>query len=1018
MREEVDMPRLVFISDGIAARPKAVIAVILIVSGILGGIYAIAGGELEATEQTFMPSTDLVNASQEIARLFETRELVQILVRSTDSNILLPEAMIEMLEVEAAVARDENVSALLLAESDPMRISSVADTLISAKGLLETIGGMAGAIEPQFLAMNGTLWQIESALGASAEAIGSSLGTPYLGQTLVSANQALTELVMQLAGMGGMPGAPGGGSGNATAGNGGNAAGYEDKIKLFENMSEADLRDLISSIMDYDGSATDGMVEAVTDSVGAASHVLNRSDVLDAVVAEALVDPAIAEDLDAQRAASSIRMLLGLVKNGVREARESAEGLGISKTAKQLDQGVEAMRRGIAMTLTRDFAPGTGALEAEGTLIIVGFNSTLARQKENNGEVLLRAEESMLAVLDQQELESTRMDVIAADLTSREILQATQGSMGILLPAAFALVVIVLALVYRNVANMLISLTALGLAILWTYGTGTAAGFVFNPMTLAVPVVIVGLGVDYGIHLTLRYREEISDGASPRDSARVAVTWVGSALLIATVTTVVAFMSNMVSDMSAIREFGILCSFGVVSAFIIMLTFVPSVRQLLDGRSSAKTGEKAGKKGTDRLRASAALGAGATAAEHHPRIIVVGTVLVTIGALLAASQLDTRFELEDFLPEDLTYTQNIRFVMDNFNTSTSAAQILLKGNVQQAEVLKAMEMATLNMLDDEFVAREMTTEGERPSVSSIVSLMEDVATDRRIVDPLDLYDEEFSSLFEESLDDGDRIPDRNVKALLDWLYTNEATRASARGLLHRDDQGIFDATVIRIETTSGLREDADRLYQELLADAEPLDELVEDGVLTRSTVTGSSIMVRQVTDSMASSMSTSFALTLVLSFLILTVVFWATEKSVVLGSITMIPVLLCSAWILGSMYLLGIPYTMLTIMVTALTIGLGVTYGIHLAHRFVEELNKTGDVDVACRETVTNTGAALFGAAATTVAGFGLLVFSLLPPVQEFGGIVALTIIFSFLATVFVLPTFLVIWAKRTRIRS
>jgi predicted RND superfamily exporter protein len=132
----------------------------------------------------------------------------------------------------------------------------------------------------------------------------------------------------------------------------------------------------------------------------------------------------------------------------------------------------------------------------------------------------------------------------------------------------------------------------------------------------------------------------------------------------------------------------------------------------------------------------------------------------------------------------------------------------------------------------------------------------------------------------------------------------------------------------------------------------------------------------------------------------------------------MIPVLLCSAWILGSMYLLGIPYTMLTIMVTALTIGLGVTYGIHLAHRFVEELNKTGDVDVACRETVTNTGAALFGAAATTVAGFGLLVFSLLPPVQEFGGIVALTIIFSFLATVFVLPTFLVIWAKRTRIHS
>ena len=55
---------------------------------------------------------------------------------------------------------------------------------------------------------------------------------------------------------------------------------------------------------------------------------------------------------------------------------------------------------------------------------------------------------------------------------------------------------------------------------------------------------------------------------------------------------------------------------------------------------------------------------------------------------------------------------------------------------------------------------------------------------------------------------------------------------------------------------------------------------------------------------------------------------------------------------------------------------------------------------------------ALFGAAATTMVGFGLLVFVVLPPIQQFGGISALAILFSFFASVFVLPSILSLWAR------
>ena len=112
------------------------------------------------------------------------------------------------------------------------------------------------------------------------------------------------------------------------------------------------------------------------------------------------------------------------------------------------------------------------------------------------------------------------------------------------------------------------------------------------------------------------------------------------------------------------------------------------------------------------------------------------------------------------------------------------------------------------------------------------------------------------------------------------------------------------------------------------------------------------------------------------------------------------------------MYLADIPLNVMTIMITSLTIGLGITYGIHITHRFLEDLERHDTIDAACRSTVSHTGTALFGAAATTIAGFGILVFALMPPLQQFGGITALTILYSFLASVFILPTFLVLWAK------
>lgn len=82
------------------------------------------------------------------------------------------------------------------------------------------------------------------------------------------------------------------------------------------------------------------------------------------------------------------------------------------------------------------------------------------------------------------------------------------------------------------------------------------------------------------------------------------------------------------------------------------------------------------------------------------------------------------------------------------------------------------------------------------------------------------------------------------------------------------------------------------------------------------------------------------------------------------------------------MYLLGIPFNVITGMITSLTIGLGVAYNIYMTERFVLEGRRGRGIWQGLHRSVTGTGGALLGSAATTVGGFGILAFAIVPPLR------------------------------------
>jgi predicted RND superfamily exporter protein len=686
-----------------------------------------------------------------------------------------------------------------------------------------------------------------------------------------------------------------------------------------------------------------------------------------------------------------------------------------------------------SMMLTKDFDLASGNIRAKGTMIMISLNASMSDVTVGHGggeeTLLAKTERKMDEIVEKSKLESTKMRVIGGNIIMEEIMDANNESMMILLPMAFGLVIVILAIIYRSGLDMLFSLLALAFAIIWVYGFGAAMGYTFNPITTAVPILIVGLGIDYGIHITMRYREETKAGKDIKQSIVITIHSVGMALLLATLTTVIAFLSNLASPITLLAEFGVLSAIGIIGSFITMTTFVPACKQLLDTRRLKKR-QKLVENGKEKIKErnnskksikikgagvailNRTMSSGALAAERHPAAVVIVVILITLGAGWLTIQLDTTFNFEDFLPEDLEISKDLEFMLNEFETPGGEAQevdILVKGDISDPRLLNALHDTIENMADDDFI---VMIEG-KADVDSILSLMEDWATDGRAIDPFDNYNISFEQLYNSTmaLDGAPRndAEPSDIKQLYMWLYNNPRSTKEVQGLLHRTSDNEFDGTVLRIPVVVDMDDNAgiDQLHSDLKDDKRPLEDIAD-----KSVITAGPILTKVIMDLLNESQLRSLIITIIVSLIVLTIVFWYKWRSLILGLITITPVIFCVIWTLGAMFLLDIPLNVMTITIASLTVGLGITYGIHITHRFLEDIERHDSIDAACRSTVTHTGTALFGAAATTIAGFGLLVFALMPPIQQFGGITALTILFSFLSSVFILPTFLVLWAR------
>lgn len=602
--------------------------------------------------------------------------------------------------------------------------------------------------------------------------------------------------------------------------------------------------------------------------------------------------------------------------------------------------------------------------------------------------------------------------VFGAGIVDEVSSRATGESFAVIGPIALAFILLVLLVVYRDLLDVLLALVGVVLVLFWMAGFMGWAGIGITQILIAVPFLLIGLAVDYAFHVVMRYREAQTgdEDRTPRRTMRVGLTGIVAALAATTFTTAIGFFSNLSSAFGSIREFGLVSGVGILATFLVFALLLPALKIELEallervGLNRRKTAF-----GTSGL-IRRLLGSGATLARRIPVVIVVVALLISAGGGYAATEIDTSLDPVEFLPRDTPewmealpasfqpteyeLRENAIFLNENFARSTAASQveILTEGSVTAPDTLERLATARESISE---TSSAITLANGRPSIDGPLSVLREVSERNGTL----------ATVIEETDTDGNGVPDRNLARVYDTLYA--VAPETAAGVIYRTDGDEYRALRQTVAVKGGAA------TATVTSEMRAIAEEIEDGSGLTVTATGQPIISELVQSQLLRTLVETFLITFGIILVFLTAIFYRRYGSLTLGALTVVPVVFALSWILGTMYLVGIPFNTETVIIASIAIGIGIDYAIHISERFVEELDGGGTTTDVLDRTLRGTGGALLASAVTTAGGFGVLMFALVPSLRRFGLVTGSTIVFAFVASVFVLPSLLVLWDRQ-----
>ncbi|MBE3576102.1 MAG: RND family transporter [Limnochordales bacterium] len=546
---------------------------------------------------------------------------------------------------------------------------------------------------------------------------------------------------------------------------------------------------------------------------------------------------------------------------------------------------------------------------------------------------------------------------------NEQIDRALGEDVAVLFPIVVLAIAVVLFLSFRTVRGVILPLVTMGISVIWTLGIMSLLGRPLSLVSNLVPVLLIGVGSAYGIHIVARFQEKIKAGLSREEAVNFTVATTGWGVWMAAITTVAGFGSLALSKIRMIFDFGVFSALGVAVAFAISITFIPALLLLLPTPRlpQRESGREARVAQTVLERGLAYL---SRAFARRPVLVLAMAGLLAVIAIAGWSRMVATFEMEDFLPPGSEHRKAEALVDKEFGGSAEL-EVLVEADLSNPEILLDIQR---------FQERMRALGANRPI--SIVDLLARVNRALHGGDPA----------YEVVPDDPALLPQYL------FLLTLSTSPDELQQFMRFDQrEARISARISNVMSTAGRT----RLITALESEAKAIF-----GDRARVRITGIPVIEQVMMDLIRDEQMQNVYSSLAVVFALVVVAF----RSLAAGIGCLLPIALAILYSFGFMGWAGIPVNAATTTMASLATGMGVDYSVHYLRRYLEERRRGLARREALLETSATTGAAIVFNAVSVAVGFAVLLFSRLPIFRNFGALIALTMLLTGAGALTVVP--------------
>jgi hopanoid biosynthesis associated RND transporter like protein HpnN len=565
-----------------------------------------------------------------------------------------------------------------------------------------------------------------------------------------------------------------------------------------------------------------------------------------------------------------------------------------------------------------------------------------------------------------------------------------------------------------------------------------------NLMTSMFAVILIGLGIDYAIHIISVYGERRVINKDAVTAMQETLVRSGSGIVTGALTTAAAFFALAISVTQGIKEMGIVLGIGIICAMVTTIVLLPSILVAREKVLSRIT-KKPIKKPHVEFKFLADIGRSIAA---HPMIFLIVAIALTVVFFYQAINIKFDYNMLNLEPKGLQTVELQDTIIEAFDLSPDFAMVTT-GSIEESYEIseKLKEMPLVSMVENitDYIPPKEKQEKRMPEVERIRKI---VSRNRQrttisqtnlnqLIEQLERLDMNVYELSQLAFIGGQDKVDAKAKSII-GDPEKEDSESFILNLVEKIEQDPQQA-IAQLNRFQGyywpvLRS---RIYQMANPDLITLEDLPEHVRNQYVNEKGDKYLVtiypkEQVWnyealtrfDKQMESVSPKITgtppiflhlirligrdglLATVLTVIIVILLLWIDFRSLRFALLGVIPLITGGIWMLGIMKTFGIMLTMLNVMAIPMIVGIGIDDGVHVLHRYMYEgLRKTPVV-------LRSTGKAVMLTSLTTMAGFGSLMTASYRGWVGFGALLVTGVGACFLTTILFIPSIIGLFTK------